>query len=206
MKFEDTRLPKHASIEKAFNDLVALDNGDKFTTRGVLIARLIAEESIDKDPDAIAAGLFVPYTIESGPLSFARTDVGPRASAMIESMFAIGALAMRNESAEPFYVQQDGATRAVILASSARMFEVAAVEMEQSIAAARKSGVKQDAQFLCAALEPLRSFTDMVTRVEKQELALVKHCQEAVERIENALHDPAVPAESKPAARHRGPQ
>ncbi len=205
MTFDDTGLPKHPLIEKAFNDLVALDSGDKFTTRGVLIAKLIADESTDKDPDAIAAGLFVPYTIESGPLSFARTDVGPRASAMIESMFAIGALAMRNESAEPFYVQQDSATRAVILASSARMFEVAALEMEQSIAAARKAGVKQDAQFLRGALDPLSDFTDMVSRVEKQELALVKRCQQAVERIENALLDPAVPAESKPAARHRGP-
>ena len=204
MKFEDTQLPKHPAIEKAFADLVALDAGDEFTTRGVLIAKLIAEDSRDRDPDAIAAGLFVPYTIESGPLSFARVDLPPRASAMIQAMFAMGALAMREEPTESFYRGQDAATRSVILASSARMFEAAAEEMEDSINTARKSGLQADAQFLRRALDPLSSFTAMVTKAETSECALVKKCQDAISRIEETLKDPAIPA-PKPTAQHPQP-
>jgi len=194
MQFENTGLPRHPTIEKAFADLVALDAGDKFTTRGVLIARLIAEDSCDKDPDAIAAGLFVPYTIESGPLSFAHVELPARASAMIQAMFAIGALAMRQEPVESFYRSQDAATRSVILASSARMFDAAAEDMDNSIATARRAGLQADAEYLRKALEPLSAFTAMADRAETTERSLVAKCQAAIARIEDTLKDPAIPA------------
>lgn len=209
MQFEDTGLPGHPTVEKAFRDLSALDAGDQFTTRGVLIARLIADESCDKDPDAIAAGLFVPYTIESGPLSFAHVELPPRASAMIQAMFAIGALAMRQEPVESFYRAQDAATRSVILASSARMFEAAAQDMDESIATARRSGLQADADYLRKALEPLSAFTDMADRAETAERRLVGKCQAAISRIEETLKDPAIPAPQpagKDAPKPAGPR
>jgi len=208
MKFEDTGLPRHPSIEKAFADLVKLDPDDEFTTRGVAIARLVAAESRDKDPDAIAAGLYVPFTLESGPLTFARTELTTRASAIVQSVFAIGSLAMRYEPIGEIYRQQDAPTRAVVLAASARMFDAAADEMIESIEARRKSGAVADAQFLRKAFAPLSAFTEEVTRAETVETTLVKHCQNAVARIEEVLTNmgtPPPPAESKPTPRHRQP-
>ncbi|MDE1151086.1 MAG: hypothetical protein PW788_00995 [Micavibrio sp.] len=215
MKFEDTGLPRHPSIEKAFADLVKLDAQDEFTSRGIAIARLIAAQSRDKDPDAIAAALYVPFTLESGPLTFARTELTARASEIVQSVFAVGSLAMRHEPVEDLYRQQDAPTRAVILAASACMFAAAADEMIEIIEARRKSGAAADAQFLRKAFAPLSAFTAEVTRAETVETSLVKHCQNAVARIEEVLtaidsapapeaRKPA-PEAGKPAPRHHQP-
>lgn len=202
LSFEDTRLPKHPAIEQAFSELRRLDADDAFTTRGVKIARLIAEHSTSKDPDAIAAGLLVPLASDHGPVLLAKAELPGRIPEIIQTMFDFGALALNDEPSEEFYKSLDPAVRSVILASSARMFDVTAQDM-QDIKASKSEPLAEkqnETDYLSHTLRSLRNFTAMVTRVETEETALVAKCQKALRHIESAL---AGAAEAPPAAKSR---
>jgi len=203
MTFEETQLPKHPTIEKAFAELARLDSlsgsSDDFTTRGVKIARIIANDSVSKDPDAIAAGLLVPMASDAGARLLAQADIPPRVQQIIDAVFELGGITMRGEPIETYYKQQDAATRSVILASSTRMFEVMAKEMLESLEASRKAGTAEaDAEYLRDNLKPLKKFSTMICKAEKEETALAQKCEAAVERIEVILTVSPPPA-SKPS-------
>ncbi len=186
MEFRDTGLPSHPAIEKSFETLQAFDKDDKYTTRGVLIARRIATDSLHKDPEAIAAGLLVPLAQDLGPFLCARADLPGRVPDLLEALFAFGKTSMTGAPMDDHYKALDSAERTVILASSSRMFEVTAEDLKTTFtnAAAKPAG---DASELHAMLAPVKDFTDMVARNETEELALVKRCQDAMKRIENSL-------------------
>lgn len=202
MTFEETSLPKHPAIEKAFAELVRLDADDKYTTRGVKIALIIARDSKSQDPDAIAAGLLVPMASDAGELLLAQADVSPRVNEIIQSVFDMGGTTMRGEPIEAFYKKQDAGTRSVILASSTRMFEVMAKEMLESLEVSRKAGTAEaDAEYLRENLQPLKKFSQMICKAETEETGLAQKCEAAVERIEVILSVSPPPAsKNTPAA------
>lgn len=188
MTFEETNLPKHPAIEKAFNELLRLDTEDKYTTRGVKIASIIANDSKSKDPDAIAAGLLVPMASDAGERLLAQADISPRVNEIIQSVFELGGITMRGEPIEAFYKKQDAGTRSVILASSTRMFEVMAKEMLESLEVSRKAGTAEaDAEYLRENLKPLKKFSAMICKAESEETGLAQKCEASVERIEVIL-------------------
>lgn len=193
MEFKDSGLPSHPAIEKAFETLQQFDKDDKYTTRGVLIAKLVATESVHKDPEAIAAGLLVPLAQDLGPFLCARADLPGRIPDILEGMFAFGKMSMAGAATDQLYKELDPAVRAVALASSTRMFEVTAEDLESTFA---KNGGKapkgDDAANIRAMLNPIKDFTDMVARNETEELSLVKKCQAAMQRIENCLDDAGI--------------
>lgn len=199
--FESTGLPAHPAIRHAFAELQRLDTKDRFTTRGVKVARLIADKSVTQDPEAIAAGLLVPLASDNGAVLLARADLQGRVPEMIQSLFALGGMtlddARNGKDAEDFYKSLDPATRSVILASSVRMFDVSAQEM-------RASSVKDSqnaADYLNGTLQHLRNFAAMVNRAETEETALAAECQASLRRVESAVEAPAAPAakhKSKP--------
>jgi hypothetical protein len=206
MKFADTGLPKHPAIEKAFAELSRLDKADDYTTRGVLIARLIADHGVHKDPEAIAAGLLIPLAQDQGPFLFARADLPGRVPDIIQCVFAFGAATMRGGETDQLYKDLDPAVRSVVLASSVRMFEVTADDLATSLAA-RRSGPPnaiEENDDLKHMIAPIKHFTDMVGRVEKDELPLVARCRQQMQRITAALEGadiklpPAAPGAPKP--------
>ena len=188
MKFEDTNLPKHPTIEKAFEELARLDTDDQFTTRGVKIATIIARDSKSQDPDAIAAGLLVPLASDSGARLLAQANLPPRITEIIQSVFEVGTMTMRGEKTEPYYLKLDACTRSVVLASSTRMFEVMAKEMLESLELSRKAGTAEaDAEYLRDTMQPLKKFSAMICKAETEETGLAQKCEAAVERIEVIL-------------------
>ena len=193
MNFSETGLPSHPAIEKAFETLQQFDRDDKYSTRGVLIAKMIATESIHKDPEAIAAGLLVPLAQDLGLFLCARADLPGRVPEILEGVFALGKMSMAGATPDEAYAELDPAVRAAALAASTRMFEVTAEDLETTF---RKNGGKpatgDDALQIRAMLAPIKDFTDMVTRNETEELALVKKCQAAMQRIENCLDDAGI--------------
>lgn len=193
MKFEDTRLPKHPTIEKAFAELTRLDEADKFTSRGIKIASIIASDSAAKDPDAIAAGLLVPLASDTGGVLLGQADVPGRVSDVIHAVFELGNLVMRGEPIEDYYKKQDAGARSVILASSTRMFEVMKDEMEASLQASREAGAEADAAYLQETLTPLKQFSHMICSNETEETALAKKCENAVLEIERLISGPGHP-------------
>lgn len=200
MTFEESKLPKHPTIEKAFAELKRLDPDDQYTTRGIKIASIVASAK-SQDPDAIAAGLLVPMASDAGPRLLAQADIPPRVTEIIQAVFETGAITMRGEPIEEYYKKQDAPTRSVILASSTRMFEVMALEMETSLAASRKAGtVEADAKYLAGTLQPLKKFSAMICKAESEETGLAQKCEDAVARIETLLNSPNVPPSAKPAA------
>lgn len=203
MKFEDTSLPKHPTIEKAFAELVRLDESDRFTSRGVKIASLIANDSATKDPDAIAAGLLVPLASDTNGVLLGLADVPVRVSEVIESVFELGRMTMRGEPIEDYYKKQDAGARSVILASSTRMFEVMKDEMETSIKASLEAGAEADAAYLQETLTPLKQFSHMICSHETEETALAKKCENAVLEIERLISGPNHP---KPGAEGNCPR
>jgi hypothetical protein len=206
ISFEETRLPAHPTIEHTFEELRRLDTADEFTTRGIKIAQLIAADSPCKDPDAIAAGLLVPLASDHGPVLLAKAALPERVGRIIQSLFDFGGLALSAEDTEAFYAGQPPAVRSVILAASARMFEVTAKDMEK-IAAQKDPALQtpQDSAYLTGTIDALRHFTDMISRVEKSETALVEKCRNALERIERALDDRPQPA-AAPGRKPKAPK
>lgn len=202
MRFADTKLPQHPVIEQAFNELTRLDTDNNFTDRGVRIAQIIAGESMSKDPDAIAAGLLVPMASDTGQVLLAQAALPPRVTEIIQSVFDIGGMTMRCEPIETFYKELDAGARSVILASSYRMFEVMAAEMEESLIASRRAGAKADAAFLQETLDPVKKFTGMICLAETEEKQLAQKCDDAVIRIETLIHgaNPPSPPKATPAA------
>lgn len=201
MKFEDTGLPQHPTIEKAFAELTRLDEDDKFTTRGVKIAAIVATESMSKDPDAIAAGLLVPLASDTGGVLLGQANISPRVSEIIQSVFELGNLTMRGEPTGAYYSKQDAGARSVILASSTRMFEVMKEEMEASLKAARDAGAAADANYLQGTLDPLRKFADMICAHETEETALAARCKTAILDIERLISGPNPPAPPGPGGK-----
>ncbi|MDI1227264.1 MAG: hypothetical protein PSY14_06235 [bacterium] len=199
MRFADTKLPQHPVIEQAFNELTRLDTDNQFTDRGLRIAQIIAAESLSKDPDAIAAGLLVPMASDTGQVLLAQATLPPRVTEIIQSVFDIGGMTMRGEPIETFYKELDSGARSVILASSYRMFEVMAAEMEESLIASRRAGAKADAAFLQETLDPVKKFTGMICRAEAEEKQLAQKCDDAVIRIETLIHGANPPAPTKAA-------
>ncbi len=201
MRFADTKLPQHPVIEQAFNELVRLDTDNQFTDRGIRIAQIIATESKSQDPDAIAAGLLVPMASDTGQVLLAQATLTPRVTEIIQSVFDIGGMTMRNEPIETFYKKQDAGARSVILASSYRMFEVMAAEMEESLAASRRAGAVADAEFLKETHAPVKKFTGMICRAESEEKQLAQKCDDAVIRIETLISgaNPPAPPKATPA-------
>ncbi|MEZ0225550.1 MAG: hypothetical protein ACAH83_13425 [Alphaproteobacteria bacterium] len=199
MKFSDTGLPSHPAIEKSFEVLRQFDKGDAYTTRGVLIATLIATAGKHKDPEAIAAGLLVPLAQDLGPFLCAKAELPGRVPEIIESLFAFGKTSMTGAAMDKPYADLDPAVRSVVLASSVRMFEVTAGDLENSLNNTEPAQ-GPDKKNIKAMLAPLRDFTDVVTRNEKDELALVKKCQEAMKRIEDSLDSAGIklPPAAKP--------
>ena len=185
MKFEDTGLPSHPTIEKAFNELRRFDKGDDFTTRGVLIAKLVADHGVNKTPEAIAAGLFVPITQDNGPVLLAKADLPAKVPEIVTSVFTFGAASMQGMDTAVLYGALDPSVRTVILASSIRMFELTANELDNSL---KKTGV-EDRKHLQAMLLPVKEFTNMVKSAEPDEAALVKKCEDYVTRIEKSLSE-----------------
>jgi len=186
MKFSDTGLPSHPAIEKSFDVLRQFDNGDAYTTRGVLIAKLIADHGANKDPEAIAAGLLVPLAQDLGPFLCAKADVPGRVPEIIESVFAFGKQTMTGAAMDKTYAELDPAVRSVVLASSVRMMEVTAEDLKNSLGNAEPAQA-QDKKDITAMLAPLRDFTDVVARNETEELALAKKLQAVMKRIEDTL-------------------
>jgi hypothetical protein len=185
MKFEDSGLPSHPTIEKAFNELNRLDKGDEFTTRGVLIAKLVADHGVNKTPEAIAAGLFVPMAQDRGPVALAKADLPAKVPEIVQSVFTFGAASMQGVDTSVLYGALDPSVRTVILASSIRMFQLTADELDKSL---KKTG-PEDRTHLQAMLLPVKEFTQMVKRAEPDEAALVKKCEDYVTRIEKSLSD-----------------
>lgn len=202
MTFEETSLPKHPTIEKAFNELTRLDADDKYTTRGVKIARIVSNDSTTKDPDAIAAALLVPMASDAGARLLAQADIPPRVTEIVDAVFELGGITMSGQAIEPFYKEQDVSTRAVILASSTRMFEVMAREMLESLEISRKAGTAEtDAEYLRETLQPLKKFSAMICKAETEETGLAQKCEAAVERIEVILSlGPPPASKASPAA------
>lgn len=207
MKFADTGLPKHPAIEKAFAELTRLDKADDYTTRGVLIARLIADHGVHKDPEAIAAGLLIPMAQDQGPFLFARAELEGRVPEIIQCVFAFGAATMRGGETDRLYRDLDPAVRSVVLASSVRMFEVTADDLARSLAA-RKGGEAPSAieenDDLKRMIGPIKHFTDMVERIEKDEQALVARCRQQMQRITGALDQADI--KLPPPAKHDAPR
>lgn len=185
MKFEDTGLPSHPTIEKAFNELRRFDKGDEFTTRGVLIAKLVADHGVNKTPEAIAAGLFVPLAQDRGPVALAKADLPAKVPEIVQSVFSFGAASMQGVDTAALYGALDPSVRTVILASSIRMFQLTADELDNSL---KKTGA-EDRKHLQAMLLPVKEFTQMVKTAEPDETALVKKCEDYVTRIEKSLSD-----------------
>jgi hypothetical protein len=92
--------------------------------------------------------------------------------------------------------------RAVVLASSTRMFEVTAEDLETTLKG--KKPVGDDATPIRAMLTPIKDFTDMVARNETEELALLKKCQKAMQRIEDCLDGAGI--KLTPAAKPQTPK
>lgn len=203
MKFSDTGLPSHPAIEKSFDVLRQFDQGDAYTTRGVLIAKLIATQGVHKDPEAIAAGLLVPLAQDLGPFLCAKAELPGRVPEIIESIFAFGKQTMTGAAMDKTYTELDPAVRSVVLASSVRMMEVTAEDLENTI---RNTEPAQppDKDRIKAMLAPLRDFTDVVTRNETDELPLVKKCQESMKRIEDSLDNAGI--KLNPAAKPNTPK
>jgi hypothetical protein len=201
MKFSDTGLPSHPAIEKSFEVLRQFDKDDAYTTRGVLIAKLIATHGANKDPEAIAAGLLIPLAQDLGPFLCAKADLPGRVPEIIESLFAFGKTSMTGAAMDKPYAGLDPAVRSVVLASSIRMFEVTALDLENSLTNCEPAQAP-DNDRIQAMLAPLRDFTDVITRNEKDELALVKKCREAMKRIEDSLDNAGIklPPAAKPNA------
>jgi hypothetical protein len=184
MKFEDTGLPSHPTIEKAFNELRRFDKSDEFTTRGVLIAKLVADHGVNKTPEAIAAGLFVPLTQDHGPVALAKADLPAKVPEIVQSVFSFGAASMQGVDTAALYGALDPSVRTVILASSIRMFELTANELDNSLKKTDEDGRKS----LSAMLLPVKEFTQMVKAAEPDEAALVQKCEDYVTRIEKSLN------------------
>jgi hypothetical protein len=199
MKFSETGLPSHPAIEKSFEILRQFDQGDAYTTRGVLIAKLIATQGAHKDPEAIAAGLLVPLAQDLGPFLCAKAELPGRVPEIIEALFAFGKTSMTGAAMDKPYAALDPAVRSVVLASSVRMFEVTAEDLENSLNNAEPAQ-GPDKKRIQGMLAPLRDFTDVVTRNETDERALVKKCQEAMKRIEDSLDGAGIklPPAAKP--------
>jgi hypothetical protein len=198
MKFEDTRLPRHPTVEKAFSELVRLDPDDKYTTRGLRIARLVAHHGVNKDPDAIAAGLLVPLAQDLGPFLGAKADLPGRVPEMLDAVFSLGKASMCGAATDSAYSALDPAVRTVVLASSIRMFDVTAEDIEQSF---KQTGAKPDPEKIRDMLLPVKAFTDMVARHETEEPALVGKCRAAMQRIESFLDEAGIkltPASAAP--------
>ena len=205
MEFRDTGLPSHPAIEKAFETLLQFDKDDKYTTRGVLIAKLVATESVHKDPEAIAAGLLVPLAQDLGPFLCARADLPGRVPDILEGVFAFGKMSMAGTAMDDTYRELDPAIRAVVLASSTGMFEVTAQDLESTFAqTGGKAPTGDDATAIRAMLNPIKDFTDMAARNETEELALVKKCKSAMQRIEICLDDAGI--KLTPAAKPNTPK
>lgn len=200
--FKDTGLPQHPAIEQAFAELKRLDTNDSFTTRGVKIASIIANESVTQDPEAIAAGLLVPLASDHGPVLLAKAALPGRVPEIIQSLFDFGGMALSDEPTETFYKSLDPAVRSVILAASVRMFDAAAAEMEK----APPQEAASDADYLNRTLETLRHFTAMVSRAESDEHKLVVKCQKALHHIETAVGKSATPAAAPQKPAPKGPQ
>jgi hypothetical protein len=203
MKFSDTGLPSHPAIEKSFDVLRQFDKDDAYTSRGVLIAKLIATHGAHKDPEAIAAGLLVPLAQDLGPFLCAKADLPGRVPEIIESLFAFGKTSMTGAAMDQPYSALDPAVRSVVLASSIRMFEVTAQDLENSLHNTEPAQAP-DKKRIKDMLAPLRDFTDVVTRNETEELALVKKCQDAMKRIEDFLDDAGI--KLNPAAKPNAPK
>lgn len=203
MKFSETGLPSHPAIEKSFEVLRQFDQGDAYTTRGVLIAKLIATHGAHKDPEAIAAGLLVPLAQDLGPFLCAKADLPGRIPEIIESLFAFGKTSMTGAVMDQPYIELDPAVRSVVLASSMRMMEVTAEDLEKTLGNADPTQAP-DKKRIKDMFAPLRDFTDVVTRNETDELALVKKCQEAMKRIEDSLDGAGI--KLNPAAKPHTPK
>jgi hypothetical protein len=83
------------------------------------------------------------------------------------------------------YGALDPSVRTVILASSIRMFQLTADELDNSL----KKTPAEDRKHLQAMLLPIKEFTQMVKAAEPDEAALVKKCEDYVTRIEKSLSD-----------------
>jgi hypothetical protein len=203
VEFKDTGLPRHPAIEKAFAELLRFDRSDNYTSRGVLIAKLVADHGVHKDPESIAAGLLIPLAQDLGPFLCARADLPERVQEIIQSVFTFGAATMRGNAPDALYQALDPSVRAVVLASSARMFEVTGNDLAASLAA-RKDGDPPNATEengdLRLMLGPIRHFNDMAGRVEKDELVLVGKCREQMQRITALLEGAGIklPPAAKP--------
>src|ERR1700722_14759233 len=189
MNFEDTRLPRHPAVEKAFAELTRLDPDDQYTTRGLRIARLIAHHGVHKDPDAIAAGLLVPLAQDLGPFLGAKADLPGRVPEILDAVFSLGKASMCGAATDSAYSALDPAVRTVVLASSIRMFDVTAEDIEQSFA---QKGAKPDPEKIGEMLLPVKAFTEMVARHETEDPALVQKYREAMQRIERFLDDAGI--------------
>lgn len=200
MEFRDTGLPSHPAIEKAFETLQQFDKDDQYTSRGVLIARLIATKGIHKDPEAIAAGLLAPLAQDLGPFLCARADLPGRIPEILEALFTFGKTSMTGVPMDQAYAELDPAVRSVILASSIRVFEVTAEDLEKTLS----SDPHMDRSQLSAMLTPIRNLSDVFSAKEAEELALVKQCQDVMHRIEDNLDGAGI--KLAPAARPRTPK
>ncbi|HYD17308.1 MAG TPA: hypothetical protein VEF76_02375 [Patescibacteria group bacterium] len=90
MKFEDTKLLRHPTVEKAYNVMrTFFTDGDDWAREAVRAGEIITANAKNPDPDAIAAsvlmnGMVIPYEAEQFEQS-----VSPRAADYLKKFYAL---------------------------------------------------------------------------------------------------------------------
>lgn len=88
LKFEDTRLMRHPTVERAYNVMrTFFEGGDDFALKAVGAGEIISAYAKNPDPDAIAASILMDGMIVAYEASQFATSVSPKASEYLEKFY-----------------------------------------------------------------------------------------------------------------------
>ncbi len=90
LKFEDTRLLRHPTVEKAYNVMrTFFQDGDDFALKAVGTGEIISAYAKNPDPDAIAASILMDGMIVSYEASQFASSVSPKAAEYLEKFYEL---------------------------------------------------------------------------------------------------------------------